>query len=522
MKISLENIIDLDYLITLDDKLDSKEDIKSRELKDRKIYSEYQGSSKTDRDLLLSWLEFRKKEEGLPLMPGAFFSSLYISMVYIMVLSGFIAGITTVYSFLAYHGAKPVNVTSFIALFVVLQVVFVLLTTVVAIRRIAGKDNSFAGSIVHTFVSFLFFNVVFKILKKIGWGFLNQNIDTLEYISGFVRSKGREYQGLFFWSFFILTSLFAFSFSAGVLGGTFLKIVVSDMAFGWQSTLMTSSHNIHSIVSSIALPWSWFLPESIATPSLEQIEGSRIILKQGISVLTTENLTSWWPFLCFAILFYAVIPRGLIIVAGRFLQKLSLNSFNFANPKFRQLIVRMCTPVINIDTGEISENKDLAGKIDKIKLKAGSFTDNHNMVPGNMVSGKVLLLVSVDVYCKEAIQKIVKEIEQQLLFVIKKSVGVTFDPEEDTDIIHSLETSDTDQVILVHEVWQPPIRELISYIVKVKAALPQDLHLSVMLTNYADSEYLGVDRDDINLQVWKKTMLKLGDPGISVIRFLQP
>ena len=90
-----------------------------------------------------------------------------------------------------------------------------------------------------------------------------------------MRSKGREYHGLFFWSFFILTSLFAFSFSAGVLGGTFLKIVVSDMAFGWQSTLMTSSYNIHSIVSFIALPWSWFLPNSIVTPSLEQIEGSQ-------------------------------------------------------------------------------------------------------------------------------------------------------------------------------------------------------------------------------------------------------
>ena len=527
MKISLENIIDLDYLMTLDDNLDSKEDIKSRELKDRKIYSKCQDSSKTDRDLLLSWLEFRKKEEGVPLMPGTFFSSLYTSMVYMMILLGFFAGITTVYSFLAYHGAKPVNVTSFIAWFVVLQMIFVLLTTVVVIRKTVGKDKSSAGSIVHAFVSFLFFDVIFKFLKKRGWGFLNQNIDTLEYVSGFVRSKGREYSSLFFWPFFILTSLFAFSFSAGVLGGTFLKIVVSDMAFGWQSTLMTSSYNIHSIVSFIALPWSWFLPDSIVTPSLEQIEGSRIILKYGISVLSTENLTSWWPFLCFAILFYAVIPRGLIIVAGSFLQKLSLNSFNFANPKFRQLIVRMCTPVINIDTGEIPENKDLAGDIDKIKLKTGSFTNNHKMVPENMisenrVSGKVLLLASVDVYCKEAIQKIAEEIEQQLLFAIKKSVYVTLDSDEDVDIINSLDVTDTDQVILVHEVWQPPIRELIDYIVKLKAALSKDLPLAVMLTNDADSEYLGVDRDDINLQVWEKTMLKLGDPGISVIRFLQP
>ena len=117
MEISLKDIINLDYLITRDNALDSKEDIRSRTLKDRKIYNQCQGNSKTDRALLLSWLKLRKDEKGLPILPGTVFSSLYTCMVYVMILSGLIIGITTVYSFLAYHGARPVNVTSFTALF---------------------------------------------------------------------------------------------------------------------------------------------------------------------------------------------------------------------------------------------------------------------------------------------------------------------------------------------------------------------------------------------------------------------
>ncbi len=68
----------------------------------------------------------KKDEKGLPILPGTVFSSLYTCMVYIMIFSGLITGISMVYSFLAYHGTRPVNVTSFTALFIVLQVIFIL------------------------------------------------------------------------------------------------------------------------------------------------------------------------------------------------------------------------------------------------------------------------------------------------------------------------------------------------------------------------------------------------------------
>ncbi len=512
MKISLKDIIDLDYLIARDEVFDSREDIKSRELKDRKIYNRCHGSSKTDRQILLSWLKLRKTEKGIPVLPGIVLSSLYSCLVYIMIVSGLITGISIVYSFLAYHGTRPVNVTSFTALFIVLQVFFILLTVVLLVRRRLRKNNN-ADSIVQVLVFSLFFNVLPGIIKKTGGIFFNQKIEDLEYFLSFMRMKIKEYKALFFWPFFILTSMFAFSFSVGVLGGMFLKIAVSDMAFGWQSTLMTSSSNVHDLVSFTALPWAWFIPETMSFPSLEQIEGSRIILKQGIYALTTQDLVSWWPFLCLAILFYAAIPRGLLIIAGIFFQQRILKNFNFANPKFRQLIIRMKSPVVDIDVQKANHNNDIGINSFRNELKITSFTPKQNMI-----TGKALLLLSKKVYCDKTIDKLVYGIEQHLFFKINDIIGINFD--DDAEAVARIRARDADQIILVQEVWQPPIRELIYFITKIKSAIPKDIPLYILLTKDADQENLSVDKNDINLQVWKKIIFKLEDPSISVIGFI--
>jgi len=202
MNIRLKDIIDLDYLISMDDALESKEQITSRAMKDRKIYSECKAASQTDTVLLLSWLGFRKAEffqdtdkRGLTLLPGTFLSSLYTWMVYAMIFFGGMAGVSLAYSFLAYHGARPINVAVFIALFVVLQVVLILFTLILLMRRgirSKTKENRLHNSIGHTLVSAFFFNVLPKILKKTDWPVFKKSRETLDYTSSLIKMKNRE------------------------------------------------------------------------------------------------------------------------------------------------------------------------------------------------------------------------------------------------------------------------------------------------------------------------------------------
>jgi len=530
MKIRLKDIIDLDYFISMDDALDSGEDIQSRAIKDRWIYHQCKEKAHTAEILLFSWLVFRKAEffqemdkTSLPLLPGRIFSSLYTWTIYAMIFSGGMTGISLVYSFLAYHGTRPINVAVFIALFIVFPVILILLTLILLLRRSIGAKNSknrIRNSMIHTLLSFFFFNVVLKILKKTNWSFFKKSLDTLEYTSSLIRIKNREYKSLLFWPFFILTSVFAFSFSLGALGGTFFRVVVSDMAFGWQSTLVTTSRQIHDLISMIALPWSWFIPDSIALPSLEQIDGSRIILKDGISVLATQDLISWWPFICLGILFYAVIPRAVFIVAGILAQRRALNRFNFDRPRFRQLIVRMQSPVLDVDVNKSLENEPqaLQDRIHPAKKDPAPFQVKPDTDP---LGQKALMLVAENVFSKETIHKLIQGIEQHLFFDVKETMEICFDDEKDTDAFHKIQGSDADQVILIHEVWQPPIRGLLHYITRLKAALPEGRSLLIVLTRDAGQENLTVDSTDINYDVWKKAVFKLEDPDIVVERFIE-
>lgn len=525
MRIRLKDIIDLDYFIYMDDAIDSPEDIQSQTVRDRKIYNQCKSTAQTETTLLLEWLSFRKDKffrekdkKGLTQLPGTIFSTLYSWMVYAMALSGGITGISLAYSLLAYHGNRPINVTIFIVLFVVLQAVLILFTLILMVQRSIGtkkRYNFFHNSIIHTLITSLFFKLVPKILKKTGQPVYKKSYNTLEYATSLIRVKKREYKDLFFWPIFSLTSVFAFCFSAGALGGTFFRVIVSDMAFGWQSTLMTSSERVYDLVSFIALPWSWFVPESFTHPTLEQIEGSRIILKDGISVLATQDLVSWWPFICMGILFYAVIPRGFLLIAGILAQKNVLQQFNFKRPGFKQLIVRMQSPVMDIDVNKIQERQSIE------KGTAKGIEKRSSLNPGTDMTGqKALLIFSKNVYSDKIIKRVINGIEKHLFFNVKEAMGISFDFENDEGAFRRMCQGDIDHVILVHEVWQPPIRGLLHYITQLKAIMLQHTPLWILLTRDPGEEDLCVDNNDINYDVWKKAVFKLEDPYISVKRFI--
>ncbi len=520
MKIKLKDIIDLDYFISIDDALDSREDLKARTLKDRKIYNQCINKVLTEKELLLEWLFFRKKEffkekntKGTILLPGTIFSILYSWMCYIMAFSGCAFGVSIAYSFLAYHGSRPINVSIFIVLFVVLPVLILLFSLILMVQKVMGRGtgNLFSNSIIHTLISSLFFNVLPRILQKTRQTILRKNFDTLEYTLSLIRIKTREYKDFFFWPVFILASVFAFCFSVGALGGTFFRVIVSDMAFGWQSTLMASSARVYDLVSSIAIPWSWVVPKALAHPSLEQIEGSRIILKDGLSVLATQDLVSWWPFLCMGILFYAVIPRGILIITGILAQKHVLHHFNVKKPRFKQIIIRMQSPVMGIDA-----DKTLVKKAGEEKKEKPSF-EKRSDGPGQ----KALLLALKSVYSDDTIKNIVKGIETHLFFNVEETIGISMDFDDDAKTIRQMNQRNIDHVILVHEVWQPPIRGLLHYITQIKSAMPENRPLWILLTRDAGQADLFVDSSDVNYDVWKKAIFKLADPDIIVKRFIE-
>jgi hypothetical protein len=526
MTIHLKDIIDLDYLLSLDDQKDLAEEKEEILARDREIFIQLakaglvqtgpDSAGKADTALLFSWLEYRRlvffHEAGVgqrALLPGRVFSSLYRWLVCVLVILGFLSGISMAYSFLAYHGTRPINVTVFFTVFVLFPLLLFLITLGVLVNRwFTGRTDNRGGhhSIVHTLLSGFFFKGFPGILKKIGRPMGETGIETMEYTAALIRMRNREYRLVFFWPFFVLSSFFATAFSAGALGGTLFRVAVSDMAFGWQSTLVTASDRIHGALSVISFPWSWFVSTALAQPSLEQIEGSRILLKEGIATLATKDLVSWWPFLCLGIVFYAVLPRLVLIGVSFLAQRRAVGQFDFQRPRFKNLLVRMRSPIMDIRFDE-----DPVSQADRQNVLAdpcvADFLEPEGSGPEQILTAQTQseaacasLLIPEAVYGEKQLGAVSGFIRQNLFMDVRATICLSFDYSTDKARLGSLAASSTGPVILLQEVWQPPIRGLVHYFVQLKTEIFTDRPLWILLTQAPGEDPWVVDGEEINFK----------------------
>ncbi|MBU0970367.1 MAG: DUF2868 domain-containing protein [Proteobacteria bacterium] len=518
MTIHLKDIIDLDYLLSVDDQRESGEERETTLARDREIFHQMDSPDMDDTRLLFSWLEYRRlvffheaQEKTRAILPGALFASLYRWSVYGLLIAGLLSGICLAYSFLAYHGTRPVNVTLFFVVFILLQVLLSGLTLfMLALRFVRPKIGAGrnAPSLVHALFSAVFFKGLPGLLKKIKGG--EAGMASIEYMAALIQMRNREYKGLFFWPFFLLSSFFSVSFSLGALAGTLFRVTVSDLAFGWQSTLVTASVRIHDVLSVIALPWSWFVPQDLSLPSPEQIEGSRILLKEGIAGLATKDLVSWWPFLCLGIMFYAVLPRLVLITAAVLAQKKALAQFDFEKPRFKKLLVQMKSPIMDIRSDAPS-----MGRQPESPVEPGPQMDSARQF--QIRGARALVLASGSVYGADTSEAVIGFINRQLCIGVTAVIPVSFDYIQDKELLASLTQALPDQVIVLQEVWQPPIRGLLYYFVQLKQVFA-DRPLWILLTQTPGEKTFVVDSEDVNFQVWKRAIHQLGNPDILLER----
>ena len=116
-----------------------------------------------------------------------------------------------------------------------------------------------------------------------------------------------------------------------------------DVAFGWQSTLKTSPETVYQLVSSLAAPWS-FLPQP--HPTREDVLQSRFSYSEGIHSLSLPAMTSWWPFLFYATIFYGLLVRICLLLWCAVSLRAALRAFSFNHAGHNALFRRLSGPVI--------------------------------------------------------------------------------------------------------------------------------------------------------------------------------
>jgi len=493
--------------------------------RDRDIFLKYiqprlpKSKSLPRRFIIKAWLDRRRDIEkntigANTILPGEAFDEISRFMGYGLFILGGLSGIGLAVFLLTYTGTAPLNISAYLGTTVFVQILLLLLLGGLLLLRMI-RPQRFYSSAIYALLSNLIIALAGKLKHRIMTSLSGARREGLSAVTGLMRGKKQIYGSLFYWPIFILAQLFGIGFNLGVLGTTLLRVIGADLAFGWQSTLQVSSTGVYGIVKWLAVPWSWFVSPDLAYPSLSQIEGSRLVLKDGIYHLATPDLVAWWPFLCFAVLFYGLLPRIVLFVFGRMTQKFLLNKIELTHGNCDQLVDRMVTPRIQFSgTKDLRSTTNTNGDVDETQGKV----DNMSM------DKKFIVLIPEDIFEASSGDELDILIGQALGGEVVDKIRIddvdtddAFAPEH---LIPAKVMKDWTHILILKEAWQPPIMEDITFIRTLRHYLGNSTPILVELIGKPGPETIYTQVTPINWRTWKERFTALGDPYLRIERLV--
>lgn len=166
-------------------------------------------------------------------------------------------------------------------------------------------------------------------------------------VLGELRSKKDIYGNLWYWPFATLSQAFMLSFNLGAWGWFILAVAGEDLAFAWQSSLMSSPEHVHTVVHWLSAPWAWLVSD--VSPTLEEIRTSQFLKAQGIGGLPNASVKAWIPFVFGVVATYGVGVRIVMLAATRFwFERRAIARLRFEHADARRILDRMRRDAVSI------------------------------------------------------------------------------------------------------------------------------------------------------------------------------
>ena len=360
---TVPDLIDFDYFVDEDERSMGTSPSQRERLteRDRRLYLDDIAQSVGDlephrtrhrRQSLRLWLAARRAEQDparASLLPGALFARGHRLATMVSGLVGGLFGAGVASALLAYDGIQPVNVSWYLFVLVLLQV----LLASGALLALLLRRLEAVRSVIHdvSLIGYLLRPLIAKIVSKVQQrGMSRLAADVREDMAtkrGQLQAHATLYGPTAHMSVLVPAQVFGIGFNLGAIATTLALIWFTDLAFGWGSALEVSAQTVHRMSAAIALPWSWLAGEGSGYPTLEQIIGSRINLKDLLMFLQAEDLRSWRWFLVLSVLTYGLLPRLLLLLVSVIVQHRTLAALPFTHQRAQSLYVRMLPPALS-------------------------------------------------------------------------------------------------------------------------------------------------------------------------------
>ena len=246
------------------------------------------------------------------------------------------------------------------------------------------------------------------------------------------------------------------------------------------------------------------MPADLAHPTLAQIQGSRIILKDGITQLSTTDMASWWPFLLFSVVCYGLLPRLVLFFTARTGERRALARIGLDTYDCDRLWMRMITPVI----GEIKPEPS----IPEPKPEAIVTTVDSEIEPTDNATDGVVILLSEDLFDQVPHENL-PHLTQRITGISSHvAMAATLDFARDREELAEKRSAHLTHIIFLQEGWQPPIREMLYYLKSLRLFVGKEVNIIVCLVGKPEGDNVLTAVTDADYRIWQHSVQGLADP----------
>jgi len=387
---------------------------------------------------------------------------------------GLLAGVGVSSLALTFEGEYPINLLALLGVLVLLPFILLLLTVMFCLMQAMGLN---AISLLPHWMS------------PGRW-----TLDLFERYAGLqfsgIHGQGDARSRLGFWQVIVFSQLFGVGFYIGAVLALAVLVSVSDLAFGWSTTLAVEPGSIFRLFHVVALPWASIWPA--AAPDAELVEASRIFrLAAPSGVEQVALLGTWWKYVLMSLLVWGLLPRLLMLFLGGWRFTRATRTYLLAHSEVTALIDRLVSPVVDLGQQRAQPSEQVEAESTGVSdvQSATSFADAYILVWNGAVPESALR--SEDVVRLGALSS-------------------------DAQLSSALKTipSRYKKVVVFTKSWEPPLLEFLDVLTAVRAHVGKACSIAVVPVGLESKP-----AESSDVAVWARTVAQLQDPGTYVMNF---
>ena len=450
--------------------------------------------------LLRDWVRAIQKQAGQE-SAGERIVGVYHALGWMLVFLGLSSGVGTAATVLAYDGTRPVNVVHFLAIFVGLQLILLVLFALSStLWRLRDRLPAIEGLYGLLRLAVVALGRLFE--RRLS----AERRSTLKAARGRLAASHGVYGEAERWLLVSLAQRFGLSFNLGALATCLYLVSFSDLAFAWQTTLSWSAEGFHRVLAILAAPWSWAYPEGL--PTLDVVRASRYFRLDGTfgqAGAKVELLGQWWRLLVLGLLVYGLLPRLFLAVFSATRTRRALTRLRLDHGEIASLLERLTSPIVHTQAA-VPETGPSVAPAPARERPAAAIGRPEQAVT-------VVIWGDVPIEAADVETLITRRFGWRV--AAQQLAGVD-DTRHDEAVVQAVAgQGEPTQIVVVVEAFEAPTREARGFLQRLRAAVGKDRPIVVALLDGSGSgQWAGPSKDDE--RIWRNHVAGLGDPYLRV------